>query len=821
VTEKLPQRPDLRPSSMQFFAEVDPNLAGPRLAYRPAPPAPEDEIGLEDVWRMLRRQWWVILASFVVVVAATYLYTARQIPVWQASALIRVETGEASPTAALFGDMGGDTWIETEMLVVETRPVLSVVVEDLSLNFRVLEPADIPRHFLFTHIDADRFTPSAVYDVTRLSQDSYRIEPRTPSGSWAARDFRAGEVVSIPGSGFAVAPDSIMLSSGVAQIPERMVIQTVGFDGAVAGLQGTLEVTRPDDWASIFGLTFKGTDRWLVRNVVNGTAEAFINQRRGIQKIEARSRVAFLREQSDQIQVELEAAEDALQAFREGQQVVALASEAQQQIQLLVGMQADRMSLAAERDGLSNLLREVQSTGGATPDYTRLVAFPTFLQNATFQNLVQSLTDAERSRAELRARWTENHPGVLALDEQIALLKARLGDIGQNYLQSLNTQIATLDATLVRFGSDLEEIPARELQYARLERQSEMLASIYGSLQQNLKEWEVTEAVEDGSVRVVEHAVLPGGPVSPRPGRNLALGSFLGLMLGLGLAFSRQMIDRTLRHDDDVGQMLGLSVLSRVPRLPEASAKSPRSKALVTLHAGRSLSAEAYRTLRSSIFFTDVEGNGKRELVVTSPGARDGKSVTSCNLAITFAQQGYKTLLIDGDLRRSTLHLTFGIEEEDGLTEYLQGDVPLNALLRDTKVPNLYVVPAGRTPANPSELLGSPKFDDLLRKAREVFDTIVVDSPPVLVVTDAAVLANKLDGVVLVVRSDKTHRRAAENALEQLRLVGARVLGVVINDADEGGRYGYGYSDYFKYYGPEEGRKTEKREREVKGPEMP
>ena len=799
MNDNLPER--RRPvQQMQFFAETEPGLAGPRLTARAQPQPPPDEIGLEDIWRLIRRQWWVILASFVLVVVATGIYTSRQTPVWQATALVRVEDQGMGAAAAFFPDMMGESDLETEMLVAETRPVLGVVVSNLSLNFQLREPAGVPRHFLFSQIRFERDAPAAAYEITRLGPDRYRILHPNGTGAATDREFAAGEAVTLPGGSFTLFSEAEILASGEAQIPDHMVVGTLEFDHAVESLQGTLTVNRPDRMASLFRLSYEGTDRWLVRNLVNEVASAFINQRQDIQKTEVRSTVAFLGEQAYEIQTQLEAAETALQAFREQRQVVALASEAEEQVRRLAQLQTERTALGAERDALNNLLTDVRTSGEGPPDYTRLVAFPTFLQNPTFQNLVGSLTEAERSRTELRARWTVNHPGVVALDQEIAQLKARLGDIGTNYLRSLSDQIASLDAVLVRFGRDLEEIPARELQFARLERQTTLLSELYAVLQQRLKEAEVTEAVEDPSVRVVEPAVLPRNPVRPRKAMNMALASVMGMMLGLGLAFLRQALDKTLRADDDVGQMLGLSVLSRVPRLASGPQGTSRSKGMIAFNQGTSLPAEAYRTLRSSIFFADLEGNGKRELVVTSPGARDGKSVTSCNLAISFAQQGLKTLLVDADLRRSTLHLTFEIDQSPGLTEYLRGEVPLTGLLLGTKVPNLMVVPSGRTPGNPSELLSNARMDALLNKAREHFDAIVFDSPPVLAVTDATVLANKLNGVVLVVRSDQTHKQAAEDALEQLRLVRARVLGVVVNDTDGGGRYGYRDSYYYKYY---------------------
>ncbi|MFQ5889663.1 MAG: GumC family protein [Gemmatimonadota bacterium] len=762
----------------------------------------EDEFGLEHLWGILRRQVWFILAAFCLVIGAAAVYTWRQVPVWQASTLIRIEEERSriGGQAALFPQLLGESQLETEMRVVATAPILSRVVETLDLNFQVLEPADIARRHLFSEFAFERSTRGVTYKVSRLGENRYQLESVGPADFTFRRSFRSGDRLVVPDGFFVLAPESQLREAGI-EPPVHLTVRTIEFDVAVSALRNGLTITRPDREASLFQLSYQGTDRYLVRNLVNEVAAAFIAQRRSIQKTEARSTVAFLQEQTGQIQTQLEAAENALQEFREEEQVVAPESEAEEQVRRLAEFQAERYRLAAERDALRNLLWNIRSSTGARPDYLRLVAFPTFLTNETIHNLVRSLTTAEQRRTALRERWTENHPGVVALDLQIEQLEERLGAIGRNYLQSLDDQIASSDAVLTRFGSDLENIPGIEIQYARLERQTLLLANLHSLLQQHLREAEISEAVEDPSVRVVEPAVLPRTPVRPKPKRNFVLSAILGLMLGGGLAYAREHMDKSIHSDDDVYRALGFPVLSRVPHLPLAGEKSPRRGRLVAGRQG-SLLAESYRTLRTNVwFFRPGAGNlGAREMLVTSPGARDGKTITAGNLAVTFAQQGRRTLLVDADLRRSCLHQVFAVDRKPGLSEFLGGQIGFEDLVLPTDVENLFLVPAGIGPPNPAELIGSPLMDYVIQRARDSYETIIFDSPPVLAVTDATILGRKLYGVILVVRADCTHRKAAQDALEQLTQVGAQVLGVVVNDAKANGRYGYRYSYYYDYY---------------------
>jgi len=352
---------------------------------------------------------------------------------------------------------------------------------------------------------------------------------------------------------------------------------------------------------------------------------------------------------------------------------------------------------------------------------------------------------------------------------------------------------------LARFGSELEKIPEREIQFARLERQTLMLAELYTMLQTRLKEAEVAEAVEDPSVRVVETAILPIEPESPRPVRNMALAGILGLMLGVGLAFVREYMDTTLHSSDQIEHLYGLPTIARVPSLPLGNGKSGRPKSLVTMDNSHSVGAEAFRNLRTNVRFVR-QGEGATEMVVTSPAPQEGKSLTAANLAIALAQQGMKTLLMDGDMRRSAQHLQFGLAASPGLSDLLVDGRLLDEAIRPTEVDGLHLLPAGEHPHNPAELLGGARMERLLAVLRDRYESIIIDTPPMLAVTDAAVLGPKTDGVILVVRAEKTEKGAINLAVQQLQHVGIRILGVVVNDAKSDGPY---YSYYRKYYGEE------------------
>jgi tyrosine-protein kinase Etk/Wzc len=315
---------------------------------------------------------------------------------------------------------------------------------------------------------------------------------------------------------------------------------------------------------------------------------------------------------------------------------------------------------------------------------------------------------------------------------------------------------------------------------------------------------QISQGGETGGVRIIDDAMIPLIPISPQRKRAIVLAACIGLLLGVFAAVIADRFDDSVQTPDEVRDRLQLPILGSIPRVGDALfGRRPSDRFRLISHVEpQSLIAEAFRSLRTNIAFARAH-HDLRTIVLTSPGPGDGKSTVSCNLATTFAQQGQRTLLVDADLRRAVVSDTFEIPRSPGLTDVLVGGARLADAVRAVDVPNLFVLPSGPFPPNPSELLGSPDMRGIVDEAKKTFDIIVIDSPPVLAVTDASVLSSMVDGTIVVVRVGRTARDAVRRAVAQLRVVNGRVLGAVLNDVDFGsGVYygGYGYY-YHKFYG--------------------
>jgi capsular exopolysaccharide synthesis family protein len=438
----------------------------------------------------------------------------------------------------------------------------------------------------------------------------------------------------------------------------------------------------------------------------------------------------------------------------------------------------------------------------------RLTGTEAIANNTHIANLFNRWFDLEKALAQLRAEGkNERNTDVRAAYSTIGRTKQDLQQASAQYLQALETRIQSIDAKIAENRRTLENFPPLEAEQLRLQSNVQTAQQLFAQLQSSLQVNRINEADDGGRVQLIDEAVTPTFAISPRRTRDATYSLVLGLLLGLALALALERLDDTVKSPDELREKMAVTVVGLIPAIDTddivAGGQSPTIGRLVTHADPRSPVAEAYRSLRTNLAFARTT-QPVQTIVVASPGPGDGKSTTAANLAITFAQQGQRTLLIDADMRRAVLDKTFGIARTPGLTDVIVGSTSLDRAVRETQVPNLFVLPSGQFPPNPSELLGSPAMRQTLATAKEAFDVVLFDSPPLLAVTDAAVLSTLVDGTILVVRTASTARDAVHRALGQLRAVHGRILGAVLNDVDtRGGSYYGGYGYYYYSYGLE------------------
>ncbi len=596
--------------------------------------------------------------------------------------------------------------------------------------------------------------------------------------------------------------------------------------------------------SDVIVIKVQATKPMAAAGVANAVAEVVKRRNVAVKREKASSTRKFIEEQLPKVEGALRKDEEALSAFKAHNQVVSLSDEAKELLVRTTSVATEHAKAQAERRAAEQRLasvREQMKTQRASvvPSITRTTS-------AWADTLRRKLVSLEVEYTNLLVKgYGTDHPQMKKLTREIAQTKgqlagevlrvaegetlgdpmSRLADLSKESLgleidiQTDSTREASLRTVLDSYDRQMERLPNKELLLLRLTRSQQVNDNIYRLLLERFEEARITEAGQIGNVRVIDTAKEPRSPIKPRRFQNLLLALIVGLTLGGGLAFFTESLDRSIKNPEEAEALLGLPVIGLIPSIGELNgqAKGSRdeieriSSRLVTHFVPRSPVAEAYRTVRTNLSFSRPD-NPPRTILVTSAVPQEGKTTTTANLAITLAQMGGKTLIVDSDLRRPAIRKVFNLESKEGLTDYLIGKGALDALIRTTDIPNLFILPAGQIPPNPSEVLGSQRMKELVAELSRRFEMVFFDSPPVVAVTDAAVLSRNTDGVVLVVQSGATDREAVARAKTLLGNVQANLLGLVLNNIRIESTYGsYHYRYYYHYYDSEGGKKRKGR----------
>jgi capsular exopolysaccharide synthesis family protein len=795
----------------------------------------EDLFTPSGLWNLVRRNKWFVLASTAIIVGLVGALCVILTPTYEETAAVRVLDRKVD-IPSVVTSVSNDLEVTTEEAVLQSRHLADIVIDTLNLR-AVVSPKRVLRSGLLPGLRVAPTLDSASYTLKRDSSGGFAITDDYTDK--VVGRVKAGGQLQLPGLTGTLGPLSAKQGS--------IRILVLSPDEAYKEWDKHLKVDRPVRDANVIMITYRGKDRELVRDVPNVLARRFIAERQANDKIEARSTTVVLRAQLDSLTRELDVSESALQRFREKNQVVSLPDEATSDVQQFALLQADRQGIASEARSLATLMRYVDSQAShAKPDdpspYRRLLAFPTLLKNPAATELLHSLSTIDDERTALLTRRTPKDPDVLTLTDREHQVEEEVRTIATTYLQGLQAQSASDDSSLSQYSGKMHAIPAKQVEFARLSRQPRVLDSLYIALQSRLKEAQVAEAVDNPSLQLMDPAVLPVEPIRPKPLLWLAAATVLGLLFGLGGSLMRESGDPAVHTRADVLAATGAPVLGMIPRIdgdaltsrikfahelgdPDQSNAghgrrrlTPRQRAALEVsndgHGGRvvvadpgarSAVAEAYSRLQTNLAYLrpDVSPTGLKTIVMTSPLSGDGKTTSAVNLAVTLSRRGQRVLLIDGDLRRGVINRIFGASRSPGLADVLDGSAEIEDAIRGVELGRsgvLHYLPTGSLPSHPAALLDSAKLTSTLARLQEMYDTVIIDSPPINIVTDAALLAAHADGVLVVARSGVTASQALSFAMEQLRHVRAPVLGAVLNDIDYSRDVAYDASYKFQGY---------------------
>lgn len=756
----------------------------------PAPePLAEPGAGGVDWTRIFQLLWrkkaW-ILAALLVGVAVGFFLARRTDPIYQTQATLWLE-GSSDKSGPIQGSevFEGEGWAD----LFRSRAVLEPVVRGLRLNLTVQDPAPG---------DSALFAGLALADSV-------------PGGSYELQASGGGLVLSRDGSGVVArgtAGDTLRSPIGItwpvpagSVEPGRTIDFTLStFSDAVVHLRKRLTVLYDPQQGNLLTTRLEWNDPVEAARIHNAIVSSFMRTAFDLKTQKLREVVDILKQQTDYAGRRLDSAEMALENYR----VRTITLPTEQQVQPVGGGEKTQgpvfdayFKKKVEANQMQSDLQQLQSVlstarSGGEIDPLALQMVPATEQSPQLQSALKELTDKEAERRSLLYQYTENYPAVQKVEQDIATLKRQtIPQALQDLVDQLRSRIAAIDGQVQAQARELQQIPTRTIEEARRRREADMAEKLHNDLLVRLKQAQLAASTNLPNLQVVDRASPPGRPARNDGPRYFLMASVAGMGLGVAGVLLFGHLDRRVRYPEQVSTSLGLPILGMVPQVKGGSASSGTEVMEVL---------ESFRAIRAQLARRGPSRNAV--VLVTSPAPRDGKSLVAANLAISYATAGQRTLLIDGDTRRGNAEQLFGLSASPGLTDYLHGRALLSEIEHATEVENLSFIGHGRLRGFDPELLDSPAMDELLEGARQRFDAVVIDGPPLIAGVDPMLLGELSDKVLMVVRTGATDQDLALSKLQEAGRFDFPVVGAVLNAVPPTAPY---YSSYYRYYPNVEG----------------
>lgn len=726
----------------------------------------QEDIQLRDYLRVVKKRQWVIITFFVIVVVIVTITTFLKTPVYRATARILIE--KETPNVLSFKevlalDTSDTDYYQTQYTILRSRTLAKEVLEKLGIMDQAIQ---------------------------------------TQAQGMSLRGMLTG----------------LMTLLGLRQPLSEEAQNRMKEQQAIDNFLNNVITIEPIKGSRLVDVSAYSTDQELAANIANTLVATYIQQNLEAKLSASKEAVGWLADQLQVAQLKVADSENALLDYKEQHAIISFEDRQNIVMQKLSELNTalnnariKRISAETQYKQIQNYLASDDSISTAEA-VEKLESISQVINNPLIQRLKVELSTLESELSELLKKFRNKHPNVIALRSQIVSVRNRIKAEISRIVTSIKNEYELALAQEQQMMTALEEqkreamdLNEKSIRYGELDREAESNKRIYNALLQRTKETSVTEQLETSNIRIIDQASIPNYPVAPRKKLNIFLAMVVGAVLGTALAFFFEYIDNSIKTPDDIKQYLNIPFLGFIPRVAYQDSlmenTGPHSTELVVAIDPKSTVSEAYRSLRTNVLFSSLERGPV--LLVTSAGPTEGKSITVANLAVTMAQSGSKTLIIDCDLRKPRMHKIFNVaDHERGITDMIAnfGSNGTRITVKRTKIPNLDLIPCGQIPPNPSELLSSERTRLLIDALSHVYDKILIDSPPVNVVTDPVILSQIVGGVIMIIRAGETGRDVVRRAREQLLDVEANILGGVLNSVDLKKDNYYYYSYYHNYY---------------------
>ncbi len=727
------------------------------------------QVHLLDYWKVLVKHWWIVVVTIVAFASISAFVTWRQPAIYRASLKLQIDNEQSNflpfQDSAPFSYVSTEEYLKTQFEALTSRTLATRVIHTLKLE----------RDPRFVH----QSQPDGVDRFMRRIETALSWRSRTESREKIPVDSKYTQTYSS-------LSDALLSSITVSPIKDSSVV-IVSFDAR---------------------------DPSLAADVVNMLAAEYIQMNFETKYKSTIMASDFLSKHLVDVKAQVAKSEEALVKFGQDHNIYTLGARENVIMQTLADLNSALTQAQAERIQKESIWKTARNAPQGQ--------IPETLYTPDIRSLENTVATLQQQFSKLRAvykpDWWEvkQVAGQLeTAEKQLAkALDVKLRDLETSYQTALKRENLLAEAVRGQ-KSEADTLNQYSVQYNILKQEVDSNKQIYDGMLQRMKEAGIAAGLKSNNIHVIDSAVPPTAPILPNKEGNLSKALLAGLIFGIALAFLFEYVgsyfDRSLKTPEDVDRLVKLPFLGLIPSMQSighAEGQKPLTLFLkarhgVTIKAGangrngasnielitlcnsKSLISEAYRHLRTSILLSSNGQNRYKSIVITSSKRGEGKTSTSINLAITLAQANKKVLLMDCDLRNPKIHRILGLKNLDGVSSFLStGSMPLHHLIEPTSIPNLFVLSSGQIPPNPSELVGSPLMKKCLEMLKQNFDHVLVDTPPLLAVTDGSILANMADGVILVIRGGDTTKEAIVRSKYLLNCAHAKIIGTMLNNVD-------------------------------------
>ncbi|HMU42078.1 MAG TPA: polysaccharide biosynthesis tyrosine autokinase [Ignavibacteriaceae bacterium] len=797
------------------------------------------EKSLVDLFQILNKHKWYLIISVVLALIIAILYNFVSTPIYEATVLLKKENApEASmkPDIQDILNIQNQDIIETEMELVQTWTVLRKVADSLNLFLtidKIVKPSgesieiaknaieyESPEFYLnspnlgslpeFGRIKIEQLDITAKFYVKVNSQTNFSL--------YSAENDRLLETTSDSLTGnFTIDIAKIPLKWSNAEPGSKVYFTLDNYYSVIEGLKKSLSVQRRLK-TDVFEVSIKNSSPFAAAKISNVLTDKFRESRIDQQKETIRYSFNFVDQQLEQMQEKLKSAEANLTSFKSSGQIMTIDKSSEELVNFLSSLEAEKMKTELELGQYKNKMADMQKELGNKGYFDQSFLAPEGNEptNSPFSSAMKQLSDLELQRLELLQKRTESHPDVIKLDEQINLVKNKLGSFNENTLTSygiisnaLEQKLLQITNLMSKYEVKMETLPAQENRLVSLMRQKNVYEKIFTLLLDKREEMRMAELSKLQDIVIVDPAHTPLDPISPKKLLNLILALIAGAFIGVMSIFILEFKNTKLINLDELEEDFKIPILAIVPAYTTEikskieNAQDGKSR-LVTLMENADGFTESFRLLKTKILF-QMEGKEKIFLV-TSCEENTGKTSVVSNLAVSIAQENKRVLVIDCDLRKAELSSKFDISEKSpGLIEYLMNDVPPKIYNKILK--RIDILPAGGTTEDSGNILNSEKMKLLFETINSsAYDFIIIDTPPVTRVVDTLILGRFVKDAILVVRPGFSFKESVYGGIQDMMQASIKIRGIVVNSADVEKssyryRYGYGYGYGHKKYG--------------------